>query len=137
MLKRKWLLKDSPNKGKKVSFHLLILYSILLYSYKFVYYFFICLFHVPHISFLTFKINRMIFLFLFSNKILSTMLVVSKLINYSFQLLRNPVCISNKQDILCKAVMGAATSVGGNQFFLQHSGLYSCCSHCSGEMQVI
>ncbi|XP_018580172.1 golgin-45 [Anoplophora glabripennis] len=52
----------------------------------------------------------------------------------AIKLLQNPVTITNKQDALCNAVMGAATSLGGRQMFLQHPSLHACCSHCKGEV---
>nr|XP_023026428.1 golgin-45-like [Leptinotarsa decemlineata] len=53
----------------------------------------------------------------------------------AYRLIQNPVSISTKQDLLCNAVMGAASSLGGNQSFHQQMG--SCCSHCKGDVQNI
>ncbi|CAH1119254.1 unnamed protein product [Phaedon cochleariae] len=53
------------------------------------------------------------------------------------KLLQNPVSVSNKQDDLCNAVMGAANSFGGKQLFLQYPSISSCCAHCKGEIQNI
>ncbi|XP_056634552.1 golgin-45 [Diorhabda sublineata] len=53
------------------------------------------------------------------------------------RLLNNPISISNKPDLLCNAVIGAASSLGNEQMFLQYPSLHSCCSHCTGELQTI
>ncbi|KAJ8937444.1 hypothetical protein NQ314_011833 [Rhamnusium bicolor] len=55
----------------------------------------------------------------------------------ALKLLQNPVMITTKQDALCNAVMGAATSQGGKQMFLQHPSMHACCSHCKGDVQNI
>ncbi|KAJ8971709.1 hypothetical protein NQ317_006011 [Molorchus minor] len=53
-------------------------------------------------------------------------------------LLQNPVTITNKQDALCNAVMGAAAvSLGGKHMYLQHPLLHGCCPHCKGDIQNI
>lgn len=53
------------------------------------------------------------------------------------RLLNNPIMVSNKPDLLCNAVIGAASSMGNEQMFLQYPSLHSCCSHCTGELQNI
>ncbi|KAJ8918154.1 hypothetical protein NQ315_011611 [Exocentrus adspersus] len=52
----------------------------------------------------------------------------------AIKLLQNPVTVTHKQDVLCNAVMGAATSLGGRQMYLQHPSMHACCSHCKGEV---
>lgn len=49
------------------------------------------------------------------------------------KLLQNPVKISNNQDAICNALVGAVTGLTGQQF-LQHPNV-SCCSHCVGQIE--
>ncbi|CAH1109571.1 unnamed protein product [Psylliodes chrysocephalus] len=53
------------------------------------------------------------------------------------RLLNNPVTISSKPDVLCNAVIGAATSISNEQMFLQYPSLHPCCAHCTGNIQNI
>ncbi|VEN44098.1 unnamed protein product [Callosobruchus maculatus] len=52
------------------------------------------------------------------------------------KLLQNPVTVTNKQDILCSAVMGAATSLERDQLN-QDICIHNCCAHCKGDIQNI
>lgn len=50
----------------------------------------------------------------------------------AIKLLQNPVSLVNKQEAVCNALLGAATSMCSQQRFAS-----GCCSHCKGEMQNI
>nr|CAI5827602.1 unnamed protein product [Callosobruchus analis] len=52
------------------------------------------------------------------------------------KLLQNPVTVTNKQDVLCSAVMGAATSLERDQMN-QEICIHNCCAHCKGDIQNI
>lgn len=52
--------------------------------------------------------------------------------NGAIKLLQDPVSLVNKQEAVCNAVLGVATSLCNKQ--VPHTG---CCSHCKGEMQNI
>ncbi|RZC33781.1 golgin-45 [Asbolus verrucosus] len=54
------------------------------------------------------------------------------------RLLQNPVTISSKQDAVCKALMGNAMLLGGEQMYLKYpSNQATCCAHCTGEIKNI
>jgi len=56
----------------------------------------------------------------------------------ALQILKNPVTLVNKADVLCNALVGAAMSLGGGQMFLQHPSIHAtCCAHCKGEIEDI
>lgn len=54
----------------------------------------------------------------------------------ALKVLKNPVSLTS-QDKLCSALVGAAHSLTGDQKFMQNPYLYSCCSHCKGDVHEI
>ncbi|KAG5895376.1 hypothetical protein JTB14_029599 [Gonioctena quinquepunctata] len=55
----------------------------------------------------------------------------------AYKLLQNPVSITTKQDVLCDAVVGAASHLRGIRMFPQTLSVSHCCPHCKGDIQDI
>lgn len=52
--------------------------------------------------------------------------------------IRQPVVLSERPDMICNAVVGAAIAVGKGQMFLQHPTEHAtCCAHCKGDIKEI
>ncbi|GLV40257.1 uncharacterized protein CBL_07147 [Carabus blaptoides fortunei] len=58
--------------------------------------------------------------------------------NVALHAIRHPVVLSDRPDMICNAVVGAAIAVGKGQMFLQHPTDHAtCCAHCNGEIKEI